>query len=116
MLYTFSENNSGGSWWLERADYDALRAAGWQEPVAIDGPFAAYFDEPGVPYAWRHGWTLECESIRAAVENWEKATGREFFEQGCNCCGAPYSISGSDGDKWEHISGDDAEQRPVRPW
>lgn len=119
MKFEFSENNSGGSWWLKREQYEALFAAGWKyEPSAYDKekgndtkPFFAGGSDT-VPYDWRHGLTAEFDSMKAAVENWEKATGENFFEEGCNCCGAPYSIS-SDG---EYMSGDSVDREVVRPW
>lgn len=118
MKYTFSENNSGGSWWLNRKQYEKLFAAGWKyEPSSYDlerghdkvgDPFSG-----DVPYGWRHGLFLEANSIREAVENWEAAIGEDFFAEGCNCCGAPFSISGDDG---EHMSGNSVERRTIRPW
>ena len=32
MKVTLDENNSGGSWWLDRKQYDALLANGWHAP------------------------------------------------------------------------------------
>ena len=113
--YRFSENNSGGSWWLARRQYEALEAAGWKKPEE-DNTWGDSLSTEDVPYFWRHGWTAEFPSIRAAIESFESATGADFFEEGCNCCGAPYSISGGDGTEHEYMSGDSVERIPVRPW
>ena len=122
-VYEFSENNSGGSWWLSRADYEALFATGWKyEPDEYDikeghdkRPFLDRKDST-VPYGWRHGLRAEFSCLRDAVESWERATGRNFFEEGCNCCGAPYSIHSTGDGEYEWISGDSVERIPVRPW
>lgn len=117
MKYEFEENNSGGSWWLSRQQYEALRAAGWHEPEETDDDkrFAAScLNTPDVPYRWRQGWWIEADSIREAVESWERATGEDFFAQGCNCCGAPFSISSDDYN--ERLSGDSVQHIARRPW
>lgn len=119
--YEFSENNSGGRWWLNRSDYDALFAAGWTyEPSDWDKKNGydtrPFLDGEGdaVPYGWRHGLLYEAETMQEAVESWEHATGADFFAEGCNCCGAPFSISTVDGD--EYISGDTVSRTVNRPW
>src|SRR5574343_270648 len=108
--YRFSENNSGGSWWLTKEDYEALFEAGWiqPEPEEKDSPIRRLSQllSGGVPYEWRHNVTGKFASIRDAVQSFEKATGKDFFEKGCNCCGAPFSISldtGGPNDKYEYI-------------
>ncbi len=52
--------------------------------------------------------------MQEAVETFEKATGQDFFEEGCNCCGAPFSMSDVDGS--EYVSGDSVSRVTVRPW
>lgn len=121
--YEFSENNSGGSWWLNKSDYEALFAAEWKydRPEEDSGGLLGNPDEPWLnhpgddtPYGWRHNLYLEAESMEVAVKNWEAATGKNFFELGCNCCGAPFSISCSD--THEYMSGDSVPHEPVRPF
>lgn len=120
-IYKFSENNSGGSWWLDRKQYDALMAAGWfYEPSDYDKqngydtkPFLGRSDDT-VPYGWRHGLRGRFATIRDAVESFERATGKNFFALGCICCGPPFSIRTEDGE--ESISGSDVDHEPVRPW
>ena len=120
-VYIFSENNSGGSWWLGRTQYDALMSAGWTyTPSEYDlrnsydkKPFLGM---PGdtVPYGWRHDLKGRFQTIREAVESFERATGKNFFALGCICCGPPFSIRTEDGE--ESISGSDVDHEPVRPW
>lgn len=116
--YGFSENNSGGSFRLRKKDYEAMFRAGWVAPALeldIDRrPFSGNRDD--VPYGWRHGVVGVFPTIRDAVESFEAATGRDFFEEGCNCCGAPFSISCDEDGRYEYISGDSVERRTVRPW
>ena len=121
--YTFSENNSGGSWWLSRENYDALMEKGWKyEPSEYDikqnHDTQSFMNSQtdNVPYGWRHGLTGEFESIREAVESFELATGKDFFDQGCNCCGAPFSISSRGDNDYEYLSGDSVAHTPNRPW
>lgn len=116
-IYEFSENNSGGSWWLDREQYDALFAAGWKyepenETAQMKKPF---LDETGstVPWGWRHYLTFEADSIQDAVRSWEEATGENFFSGGCPCCGPPFNISSKDA-PYEYASGG-YEESP-RPW
>lgn len=118
--YRFDENNSGGSWWLSKANYEALFAAGWEyTPSEYDiengydkKPFCDKGDT--VPYGWRHNTTGEFASMQEAVESWERATGQDFFAEGCNCCGAPFSMSSEE--PYEYMSGDDVRRETIRPW
>lgn len=111
MKYKFSENNSGGSWWLNREQYDKLFTAGWEYHATEYDKENKYDTQPHldkkdstVPYGWRHNLVGEFNSIREAVESFERATGQDFFEEGCNCCGAPFSIASED--HKEYLSGD----------
>ena len=122
-LYSFSENNSGGSWWLDRKQYDALIAAGW-EYHATDydikqghdtKPFLGETDDT-VPYGWRQSMSKVFNTLQEAVEDWKRATGEDFFAEGCNCCGAPFSIASAEGEPYDYISGDSVEPATIRPW
>jgi hypothetical protein len=124
VKFEFNENNSGGSWWLKREQYDKLLANGWSlpEPSEPDNtPIGRSIkslkkslqkSSGDVPYEWRHGVWGEFASMQEAVESWERATGEDFFAEGCNCCGAPFSMSSDD----DHLSGDSIDRAPVRPW
>ena len=117
--YKFSENNSGGRWWLNEKQYTALFAAGWKyEASEYDKKegwdtesFCSDKNDP-VPYGWRQNLTGEFGSMQEAVKSFEQATGQDFFAEGCNCCGAPFYISSDH----EYLSGDSIERTPIRPW
>ena len=37
---------------------------------------------------------FECDSMKEALQSFEKVTGMSVSEEGCNCCGPPHSFSG----------------------
>ena len=82
----YSENNSGGSWWLLRESYDALVAAGWTRGrTAYDGtPRGA----SKVFFA-----VSEDAAREAAIAEWTAATGANADSSGCECCGRPHYFS-----------------------
>ena len=109
MKFIFSENNSGGKWWLKRTQYESLFKSGWvYEPKEYqikngydkksfyETFFTAKLDlfpeVDDVPYGWRLNLVGEFNSMEDAIENWENTTGRDINEQGCSCCGNPFSI------------------------
>lgn len=97
-IIEFSENNSGGNWWLNKRQYDALLAAGWYyEPTEYDKangydtkPFSPDDKRDDVPYAWRHNLRFRAHSMEEAVGNWAGATGEDPDARGCSCCGQPF--------------------------
>lgn len=113
--YEFHESNSGGYHRLSEKNYRDLHAAGWsarmycfdadQDETDID---QMLFDGLSRPYM-----SKEFPTIRAAVEEWEKITGQDFFEQGCTCCGPPFRLRSEGGGS---ISSWDCERRAERPW
>ena len=133
-LYELSENNSGGSFWLSRRDYERLFEDGWfiheteRSEFSLSDDFGRY-DAPrwgskeeqgeGVPYSWRHNLRVEASSMQEAVERFEAATGQDFFAEGCNCCGAPFTMYAvEDGERsyGEYLSGDSVQRQVIRPW
>lgn len=77
----FSENNSGGEWWLSADQYEKLKAAGWEGEGVIPG------DRYGGRRMIRRGL-----SRKMAIAEWEDVTGEDAYTQGCECCGAPYGF------------------------
>jgi hypothetical protein len=76
----YHSNNSGGSWWLDKQDWENLEKAGWE----------VEWDEwLGAPArrATRTGLTEE-----EAVEEWERVTGQDSNAIGCTCCGQPHNF------------------------
>jgi hypothetical protein len=122
MLIQYDSNNSGGSWWLEDKDWFALQEAGWKiiwawEDFVYDNNGERTFDAEGFSvteqkegkdstYRW-----LGCmakyafknfDNIGDCLREFEKITGQNVCDEGCNCCGAPHSFSWDD----EYCSGE----------
>lgn len=109
-LIEYSLNNSGGRWWLENKDWDALKKSKWD--IAGHGMFI-YNNEgnhvmtaKGLPklkkinpeyysYAFKR-----FNSIKEALCEFEKITGADITAEGCNCCGTPHSFF------WNNDKGD----------
>jgi len=81
MKVEYSENNSGGSWWLEKEQYKSLEEAGWK----VEGRTA----------------TKEFDSVAAAKKEWQDVTGGYPDEMGCNCCGRPHRFMETDEEESE---------------
>jgi hypothetical protein len=74
----FSENNSGGSFWLSQKNYEDLMAAGWTgEGITSD-------------YCGGRRLRREGVSMRMALAEFYDATGYDGDEEGCSCCGQPF--------------------------
>ena len=119
-IYEFSENNSGGSWWLNRAQYDKLFDAGFfldEDGMKSSERFgSSSLSTKDVPYGWRSNVQVEAASLQEAVERWEDATGEDFFAEGCNCCGAPFSMHSVGEGDYDYVSGDSVNRTVNRPW
>lgn len=75
----FSENNSGGDYWLTQKNYEDLMAAGWTgEGINPDNRY--------------DGRRLERRGVsrRVALAEFWDITGWDPDEEGCNCCGQPF--------------------------
>ncbi len=103
IIVEYSTNNSGGSYWLKKADWQALQEAGW---LIMDFNNATYGangnhvpDKDGLPTV-SHPAELEnahyaykkFDTIQDALGEFESLTGQDVSEEGCNCCGAPHSF------------------------
>jgi len=123
MRVEYSANNSGGSWWLSDENWKDLEKAGWK--VEWNGP-----QDPGAEYPYFSGAgagknaeeaenhrrlgalakraSLECETPTDALKNFEKVTGMNVSDEGCNCCGPPHSFNWKDSEgNYEYCSGTD---------
>lgn len=90
----FSENNSGGGWWLNTEQYAKLFAAGWkggckrygEEDEEWGGAIRIIvLDAVDAKLAREQGFDL-------AVTEWEHVTGESVYTVGCTCCGPPYQF------------------------
>ena len=127
ILIEYSSNNSGGDWWLEDKDWENLEKAGWLLDRGRDFIFDERgnhtYDKNGFPKfkkgkgefadedgrymgALAHGAWKKFDSIKEALEEFEKITGQNVTDEGCSCCGPPHSFS------WEggYCSGDDCSE------
>ena len=101
----YVSNNSGGRWWLTDEHWHALAAAGW----TVDW----YKDKESSIFGKGERWLgalasrarKEFETPGDAVREFERLTGRDTTDDGCNCCGPPHSFSWGDGDKYDYASG-----------
>lgn len=107
----YNSNNSGGGWWLEDKDWQALEDAGWTvhwKPPGQGlnhGDMRAYdFDicldkttsfNPDASYlgAKARSAAKEFASLDEAISEWEDVTGERASDEGCNCCGPPHEFS-----------------------
>lgn len=98
---SYSSNNSGGSWWLSDEDWFAMEKAGWNVEWRKNdtSPWSRADKDGRWLGALATRATLETDDPEGAVEEWERITGQNASDQGCNCCGEPhyFSFEGSDG-------------------
>ncbi len=92
----FSENNSGGSWWLTDGDYRNLEEAGWK--MGRVSSVGNHIAGASKVFTARDEHVAEA----TAIAEWESITGEDSEEIGCTCCGQPYSfwtseVEGGDG-------------------
>lgn len=95
----YRSNNSGGSWWLSDADWQAMERAGWSVGWIKDNP------EPMIP-AGSDRWlgaiatraTIETTDPDSVIAEWESVTGQSASAEGCNCCGHPHEFTYYDSD------------------
>jgi hypothetical protein len=116
MIIEYSSNNSGGSWWLEDKDWENLRKAGWtihdyeykkqnrDERIVDEGEDALKFD---LLSSWTKDKKGKMRWLGAiatsahkdfptpgdAMKEFEKITGQDVMDEGCNCCGAPHAFN-----------------------
>ena len=100
MTYVkLDQNNSGGAWWLDDGQFDALLADGWvpvpsyrtttwgrnTQDLAIDIPVAD-------PQA----------AVTIAKIEFGRVTGEDPDDEGCNCCGPPFSFDAVEADDYDY--------------
>jgi len=110
VTVTYRNNNSGGSWWLSTADWEALEREGWNvhwvSPRTDGGmskvPLSAYSDPLAPCPRDRLARYLCAEAVSAAkrfeckedaVEEFERITGQDTSDEGCGCCGPPHEFT-----------------------
>lgn len=97
MKLDYSSNNSGGRWWLKDEDWLALERAGW----VIDWYADRSIEGRGYnPYSdgrfldalagGAHKIVENREEANEALSEFERLTGSNIDDEGCNCCGKPH--------------------------
>jgi len=88
---TLSQNNSGGSFWLKDADFDALVADGWVEsdPSLSVGMWGRVAGDLTLDVPVE----AEAAAITIAKIEFQRVTGQDPDDEGCNCCGPPFDFS-----------------------
>ena len=122
-ILKYSSNNSGGSWWLSDADWQALEGAGWVVHWIhdFDDPSHKHEGENHLFGEHRHSeWETEhrltavkwsgnrwlgaaamsavkiTDDPEAGVREFENLTNQSASDLGCNCCGQPHNFSYED--------------------
>lgn len=101
MVIRYRSNNSGGRWWLTDDHWKALEAAGWKvEWVANEKDRLFVSDNGRFLGALATEASKEFESPEEGMREFERITGQDVMDEGCNCCGAPHCFS------WETAIGE----------
>jgi hypothetical protein len=116
VVVKYNSNNSGGSWWLSPENWEALAEAGWNVhwcSPADNRPYSAY-DEPLKPCPKQEGATWlgavatsaakEFDNPKDAIPEFERVTGQDASDIGCNCCGPPHEFEYKDEDGGIHYA------------
>jgi hypothetical protein len=82
MKITYRTNNSGGGWWLDDSQWQALEDIGWVVDWKKDPWLGALATE-----AYREDVTLSY-----AIDEWQETTGLYAYAEGCDCCGRPHNF------------------------
>lgn len=91
-MIEYRSNNSGGSWWLDDEDWKALEADGWQVEWIANDPSRFMAREGRFLGALATSATLVGASMAEALESFQRVTGLDPDDSGCDCCGPPHSF------------------------
>jgi len=104
---TYDSNNSGGGWWLDEKDWDALEANGWKVHWGNRSSKDLKKGEETWLGALAVKASKEFPSVRDAIIEFEELTGEKATDEGCNCCGPPHTFEWTDENgKWNYASGE----------
>ena len=95
MLVNYYSNNSGGEFWLADEDWEALEKAGW----IVNWHDKRRFGTPA------YEAEKEFNTIKEAIDEFEKITNQEASAEGCECCGPPHEFTWEDEKGIHTISG-----------
>ena len=111
MRVEYSSNNSGGKWWLTDADWYALERAGWSVDWKKNQKRAGggEYEDGRWLGALATRARREGLSMKDAVAEWERVTGKCSTDAGCPCCGQPHYFTEYDDDGNHVRSGPDTD-------
>lgn len=92
MKISYSSNNSGGDWWLKDKDWYALEKAGWKVEWFKDDKDGIYGNNKRWLGALASRATKDFDSIEDARSEFERITGQNADDEGCDCCGQPHNF------------------------
>lgn len=75
MYVEYRESDNGGRWRMTHANYESLKAMGWEVPRV----------QPDSPGGLPRSAVLRNHFLDEAVQIWTEATGRDPFEASCIC-------------------------------
>jgi hypothetical protein len=119
VVVKYDSNNSGGSFWLSTEDWEALAAAGWNvhwnDPkTRFGGRPSSSYEEPLKPcpkiedaeYLGTVATSAakEFDDPSVAIPEFERVTGQNASDVGCNCCGPPHSFEYKDENGKSHYA------------
>jgi hypothetical protein len=91
----YSSNNSGGSWWLKDKDWQKLEAHDWI--VFWFAEQTGDFLKADKNGRWLGGLASsaakQVNSAKEGIEEFERLTGQNVADEGCNCCGNPHNFT-----------------------
>lgn len=119
----YNPNNSGGSWWLNPADYERLEAAGWvvhwaremEESFGFNITIREYEKDqwlvpitrtPGLHWLGAEAGSAakRFNTVEEGINEFASITGQNLADYGCSCCGPPHAFEwwedGSDHTKY----------------
>ena len=132
MLIEYHSNNSGGCWWLDDEDWINLGKAGWKikwysDPTNChachgtgrDATMKEYYggkDRKCIsPFHGKEGRWLgalaseaskKFKTVKEAIVEFEKITGKKASDEGCNCCSPPHSFRWGEGKNSGYAGGE----------
>ena len=87
MYVKLDQNNSGGSFWLNDQQFDALLADGW---VVADQRREATYGRAAQNLAIDIPVKDPQTAVTVAKIEFGRVTGFDPDDEGCNCCGQPF--------------------------
>lgn len=92
---SYNSNNSGGSWWLKDQDWKNLERNGWLVFWCADekGEFCRADKNGRWLGALATSAAKQVASAREGIEEFERITGQDVSDEGCNCCGNPHNFT-----------------------